>query len=148
MTDRYGDAYGLGFLKFKNNFSRWIQWKLPYFKLVTRSFDDASEYCRNASECRGISEENELFYTHSKAQVFGPSDVTSWRKGIYWAENFVPRVSWGARSPGPGITGNMDPLKMVGIMGHHTTGPKCLTQSACKSKMREFQLDDMNEGFR
>ena len=59
---------------------------------------------------------------HKTAQVFGSSNVTSWRKGFYWADNFVPRVSWGARSPGPGITGNMDPMKMVGIMGHHTAG--------------------------
>ena len=42
----------------------------------------------------------------------------------------------------------MDPMKMVGIMGHHTAGPQCFTQTDCKSKMRDFQLEDMNGGLR
>ena len=121
---------------------------IAIFWLSIRSFLNASDYCRNESDCRGITEENGWFYTHSTAQVYGSSGVTSWRKGIIWADNFVPRVSWGAISPGPGLTGNMDPTKMVGVLGHHTAGVQCFTQTECKSKMRDFQLEDMKDDFR
>ena len=99
-------------------------------------------------ECAGISEEKGWFYTHSKADVKESPDVTSWMKGTYWTDNFVARVSWGARSPGPGLTGYMDPMTVVGAMGHHTDGKQCLTQSDCMTKMRDFQKDDMDKGFR
>ena len=113
-----------------------------------RSFHNASDYCSIAPECAGISEENGKFYTHSKAKVEDSSGVTSWFKGIFWADNFVPRVSWGASSPKPSLTGYMDPMTMVGAMGHHTVGSQCFTQSECKAKMQYFQQDDFSAGFR
>ena len=129
----------------KSKIKSWNKFKsLNLFSwLVIRSFRDATDYCRTNETCRGITEENGFFYTHLTAQVYGSSNITSWRKGILWADNFVPRVSWGAISPQPGLTGNMDPRKMVGIMGHHTAGVQCFTQTECKSKMRDFQLEDM-----
>ena len=41
-----------------------------------------------------------------------------WKKGIIWADNFVPRVDWGAREP-KGIENFPIPAE-VGVMGHHT----------------------------
>ena len=74
--------------------------------------------------------------------------VKSWIKGIYWTDKLVARVSWGARPPNPGMTGYMDPLNMVGVLGHHTTGNQCTTQSSCITKMQNFQEEDMNNGLR
>lgn len=119
------------------------------FLTFQRSFVNASDYCGEAAECAGISEKSGWFYTHSKAEVNESVGVTSWMKGIHWADNFIPRVSWGASSSRPGLTGYMDPLKMVGAMGHHTDGNQCFTQSDCITKMRNFQQDDFfNEGLR
>ena len=122
-----------------------------YFWLSIRSFRTASDYCRDESDCRGITKENGWFYTHSTAQIAqnqGTPSVTSWIKGFLWAGNFVPRVSWGAVSPGPGLPGNMDPTKIDGVSAPHTVGPQCFTQTECKSKMRDFQLKDMMDGSR
>ena len=74
--------------------------------------------------------------------------INSWTKGIYWTENFVARVSWGAAPSKPGLTGYMDPSKMVGAMGHHTVGNQCFTQSDCKTRMQNFQQEDFDQGFR
>ena len=69
-------------------------------------------------------------------------------KGLYWTENFVARASWGAVPSKPGLTGYMDPSKMVGAMGHHTVSNRCFDQSNCKTKMQDFQQDAFDKGMR
>jgi len=132
-------------------------WSYTNFWLGKRSFVNASEFCGQASDCAGISEENGWFYTHSKAQVVDSPGVTSWMKGLYWTENFVARASWGAVPSKPGLTGYMDPSKMVGAMGHHTspyylpyqsTSKRCFDQSNCKEKMRDLQQEAFDLGMR
>ena len=132
----------------KNSSFRWNLFNTQKFRFALRSFLNASEFCSSALDCAGISEENRWFYTHSKAEVVYLTGVTSWMKGTYWTDNFVARVSWEAKSPKSGLTGYMDPMKVVGAMGHHTVGSQCFTQSDCITKMRIFQKDDMDNGFR
>ena len=108
----------------------------------------ASDFCGQASDCAGISQENGWFYTHSSAEVFDASDVTSWMKGLYWTENFVPRPVWGAQPPKANLTGYMDPLKMVGALGHHTASNRCFDQSDCKYRMQIFQENAFDRGMR
>ena len=108
----------------------------------------ASEFCGKASDCAGISEENGWFFTYSKAEVVDSPGVTSWMKGLYWTENFVARPSWGAQPPKPNLPGYMDPSKIVGVMGHHTSSNRCFDQSKCKEKMRDFQEEAFDKGMR
>ena len=114
-----------------------------YFILISKSsLLNASDYCTPDPNCAGISQESGWFYTHSNARIADAVGVTSWTKGTYWADNFVPRVSWGAMPPKAGLTGYMDLTRMVGAMGHHTTGNQCFTQSECKARMQTFQQED------
>ena len=157
LTSRYGEAYGQG-LRSQISYTVYnlcriygiLYTSILFYSILIceRSFVNATDYCSLATECAGISEEKGWFYTHSKAEVDGSTGVTSWMKGNYWANNFVPRVSWGASSPKAGVTGFMDPFKMIGTMGHHTDGNQCFAPSDCKKKMRDFQQDDFDQGLR
>ena len=66
----------------------------------------------------------------------------AWTKEIVWADNFIPRVSWGARDP-TGIT-NFEHPASTGVIGHHTAGHRCSTKESCISSVQGTQNYHMN----
>ena len=66
----------------------------------------------------------------------------AWTKEIVWADNFIPRVSWGARDP-TGIT-NFEHPASTGVIGHHTAGSRCSTKEACINNIKGTQNYHMN----
>ena len=54
-----------------------------------------------------------------------------------FSARFVPRVEWEARNPN-GITNFQIPARH-GLIGHHTAGSHCTTQSSCISNMKGTQ---------
>ena len=64
-----------------------------------------------------------------------------WKKGTIWAENFVPRVDWGAREP-RGLE-NFPIPATVGVMGHHTAWDRCWTKEECSKEVRKIQAFHM-----
>lgn len=69
--------------------------------------------------------DNERFFLHSSIKFVDGQETGAelWKKGEIWAENFVPRVDWGARDP-VGIDNFPKPAS-TGVMGHHTHWDSC-----------------------
>jgi len=109
---------------------------------------EAVEQCNRIRDCMTIVKhrDNERFFLHSSIQFVDGEQTGAelWKKGEIWAENFVPRIDWGARDP-VGIENFPKPAS-TGVMGHHTHWDSCFSLEECSAEVREIQDFHMGPG--
>jgi len=103
------------------------------------TLERAKHRCNSIHTCRAITKSinTDLYLLHTTIEFGSNDEIEMWKKGIIWAENFIPRVYWNASDP-VGIENFPIPASS-GVMGHHTNWDRCFNFESCSAEVKKIQ---------